>query len=233
MRVALLIVMLLLLPPDLRAAEPVRVAVAANFRSTLEQINARFEAETGQPILLSSASTGVLYNQILHGAPFDLFFAADQATPERLATEVGGSTFCYAIGQLVMVGGGRDLALLADPRLSLAIANPATAPYGAAAMDVLARPEFAAAGERKLVRGNNVLQAYQFWRSGGTDLALVARALAPDGTPVPGDWHRPLAQHAMVLPRGAGSTAVETYLSWIRSDTVRSQIIKAGYAPCP
>ena len=232
MRIALLIVMLLL-PLDLQAAEPVRVAVAANFRSTLEQINARFEAETGQHILLSSASTGVLYNQILHGAPFDLFFAADQTTPLRLAAEVGGSTFCYAMGQLVMVGGEPDLTPLADPRLSLAIANPATAPYGAAAMDVLARPEFAAAEGRKLVRGNNVVQAYQFWHSGGTDLALVARALAPDGTPVPGDWHRSLAQHAMVLPRGADSVAVETYLSWIRSGTVRSQIIEAGYAPCP
>jgi molybdate transport system substrate-binding protein len=232
MRFALLIVTLLM-PSALPGAEPLRVAVAANFRHTLEQINARFEAGTGQHILLSSASTGVLYSQILHGAPFDLFFAADRATPLRLAAEIGGSTFCYASGQLVLIGDNGELGLLANPGLSLAIANPVTAPYGAAAMDVLARPEFASGGERKLVRGNNVAQAFQFWRSGGTDLALVARALAPEGTPVPEKWHRPLEQHAVVLPRGAASDAAEAYLSWIRSDTVRSQIIEAGYAPCP
>ncbi len=230
MRIALLF--FLLLPPLAPAvAEPLRVAVAANFRSTLEQVSASFEARTGQQVLLSSASTGVLYTQILHGAPYDLFFAADRATPQLLAAETGAGTFCYAVGQLVLLGG--ELAQLADPRLSLAIANPATAPYGAAAMDILKRQEFAPGAGRTLVRGNNVVQAYQFWHSGGTDLALVARAVAPKGMPVPGEWHRPLEQHAIVLSRGKDRQAVEAYLSWIRSDTVRAQIIEAGYAPCP
>lgn len=223
----------LLLPHQLLATDPIRVAVAANFRPTLERLNAQFEVETDHRVLLSSASTGTLYSQILHGAPFDLFFAADAAVPARLVSAGRGTGFCYASGSLVLVGGSEGLSALADPSRSLAIANPATAPYGAAAIQVLSRPEFASAGERKLVRGNNVAQAYQFWRSGGTDLALIARSLAPDGTPIPPDWHDALEQHAVLLSGEAQNEAVRAYMNWIRSDRVRSHILEAGYDPCP
>ncbi|RLA59326.1 MAG: molybdate ABC transporter substrate-binding protein, partial [Gammaproteobacteria bacterium] len=78
--------LLLLFVSPLWASEPVRVAVAANFKQTLQQISAQFEAETGYRVTLSSASTGVLFSQIVHGAPFDLFFAADRETPEKLVS---------------------------------------------------------------------------------------------------------------------------------------------------
>jgi molybdate transport system substrate-binding protein len=225
--------LLLLLVSPLSAEEPVRVAVAANFKQTLQQITTRYEAQTGQRVTLSSASTGVLYNQIVHGAPFDLFFAADRETPEKLLASGSAVsvTFCYARGSLVLAGGDGTLEQLADPQLSLAIANPVTAPYGVAAMQVLDRAEFKPGSTRKLVRGNNVVQAYQFWYSGSADLALVARALAPNSaTRVPRSWYQPLEQHAAILTR---NKAVDAYLDWIRSDTVRSLITEAGYEPCP
>ncbi len=225
--------LLLLLAGPLWANEPVRVAVAANFKHTLQQISVQFEARTGQRVTLSSASTGMLYSQIMHGAPFDIFFAADRETPEKLvATGAAASdTFCYARGALVLAGGDGTLAQLANPQLSLAIANPITAPYGVAAMQVLAREEFRPGHARKLVRGNNVVQAYQFWYSGAVNLALVPRALAPDtATPIPQSWHQALEQHAVVLTH---NDAVDAYLDWIRSDTVRSLITEAGYEPCP
>ena len=225
--------LLLLLTQPLWAGEPIHVAVAANFRHTLEKATAQFEADTGHRVTLSSASTGMLYSQITHGAPFHLFFAADQETPDKLVASglADSDAFCYARGTLVLAGGNGRLGQLGDPGLSLAIANPATAPYGGAAMEVLSRPAFRAGNTRKLVRGSNVVQAYQFWHSGAVDLALLPRALAPEGaTPIPDDWHRPLAQHGVVLVQ---SSAVNAYLNWIRSDTVRSLITDAGYEPCP
>ena len=222
--------LLLLLACPLWAGDPLRIAVAANFRPVLEQVNAGFREETGREVLLSSASTGVLFSQITHGAPFDIFFAADEESPARLfAAGRGGEPFCYAVGTLVLAGG--ELSSLQDPRQSLAIANPATAPYGRAALEVLAREAFSAGRERRLVRGSNVAQAYQFWHSGAVDLALVAAALAPPGAaPVPTGWHRPLVQHAIVLAPGAG---VDAYLKWLVSDRVRALLIDAGYRPCP
>lgn len=222
--------LLLLLACPLWAGDPLRIAVAANFRPALEQINAGFLGETGREIVLSSASTGVLFSQITHGAPFDIFFAADEESPAKLfAAGRGGEPFCYAVGRLVLAGG--ELAQLQDPQKSLAIANPATAPYGRAALEVLAREAFSAGSSRRLVRGGNVAQAYQFWHSGAVDMALVAAALAPPGaTPVPPQWHRPLVQHAIVLAPGAG---VDAYLKWLGSDRVRALITDAGYRSCP
>ncbi len=221
---------LLMLLSAASAAEPLRVAVAANFRSTLEKISDRYREETGTQVLISSASTGVLATQILHGAPFDLFFAADAQAPAELQRAgIGRESGCYASGELVLVGA--TLQQLGNPQLSLAIANPELAPYGRAALEVLARPEFASGTGRKLVRGANVLQAYQFWRSGAVDMALVARSLAPDAaTTIPSAWHSPLEQHLLVISDNPTASA---YLKWLRSDTVRSLILESGYRPCP
>lgn len=82
-------------------ADEVKVAVAANFKGTIERIGKAFTAKTGHTLAISSAATGVLYTQISHGAPFDLFLSADVATPEKLEKEGKGSArFTYAIGQL-------------------------------------------------------------------------------------------------------------------------------------
>ena len=230
----LLLLMLVITVPA-KAGETLRVAVAANFRSTLQQISELFEQHSGHRVVLSSGSTGVLYNQIMHGAPFDLFFSADAASTQRLASEGAnrGEPFCYARGTLVLAGGNGKLAQLANPDFSLAIANPVTAPYGVAAMAILARPEYSAGQGRKLLRGTNVVQAYQFWHSGGADLALVPKALAPNATAVPTTWHAPLDQFAIALTPVKGNKALDSYLNWIRSDTVRSLIVDAGYQPCP
>lgn len=215
------------------AGDPLRIAVAANFRTTLQAISFQYEARTGQRILLSSASTGALHAQIQHGAPFDLFFAADERSPTLLAQNgIGTQRFCYAKGKLALIGG--DLDDLQDPSLSLAIANPAIAPYGRAAQDVLAQRRFMRGNERKLIRGNNVAQAYQFLHTGAVDLALVAAAQVPPSaaqkvTLIPTDWHRPLVQFALVITAGP---AVNAYLKWLKSDTVRALIVDAGYSPC-
>ena len=122
-------------------ADEVKVAVAANFKGTIDRIGKEFTAKTGHTLAISSAATGVLYTQISHGAPFDLFLSADAATPEKLEKEGKGSDrFTYAIGQLGLWkkgGPAPDEATLRSWKGNLAIANARTAPYGAAAMATL------------------------------------------------------------------------------------------------
>lgn len=224
-----LLLLFLLFASPLHAAPSLRIAVAANFKPTLETINAEFTAQTGLDIALSSASTGVLASQVYHGAPFDLFFAADEHSPRQIATEAqADALFCYARGRLALAGG--TLAQLQDTKRSLAIANPATAPYGRAAQEALSHMH-AAGSDRRLVRGASVAQVYQFWQSGAVDMALLPLALAPADAPlVPAQWHAPIDQYLLVINP---SEAVERYLKWIRSDRVRSLIREAGYEPCP
>ncbi|MFT4613376.1 MAG: molybdate transport system substrate-binding protein [Bacteroidia bacterium] len=231
MRLTTLLLILLVTSPC-HGDEVLRIAVAANFRATLEHINPEFERDNNIRLSLSSASTGVLATQIRHGAPFDVFFSADSQTPATLRSVTSMlPPECYAVGKLALVGGNGNLDQLALPELSVAIANPVTAPYGRAAQAVLSRDEFASGSTRKLVRGNNVVQAYQFWHTGGTNLALLAQSIAPrEATPVPSDWHAPLEQHLLILKK---SKRLDRYLNWLRSDRVRSVITSAGYDPCP
>lgn len=217
-------------------AGEVHVAVAANFRTTAETINALYTARYGNQVILSSGSTGVLHSQISAGAPFDILLAADRDSPESLVSAgfgIAAEQFCYARGQLALVGSNRTLEDLNNPRLSLAIGNPQTAPYGRAAWEVLQRPEFAEGAARKLIRAANVAQAYQHRYTGAVDLALVARALAPSqGVGVPADWHSPIEQDAILLERARENEAAGAYLAFLRSGEIQTLITDAGYLRC-
>jgi molybdate transport system substrate-binding protein len=215
-------------------ADTLRVAVAANFAATARSLGTAFEARSGHQLDFSVASTGVLVGQILHGAPFDVFLSADADGPATLASSGqadGASRFCYAAGKLVLVGG--SLEDLERPDLGLAVANPVTAPYGRAAFEVLARDPFNQVTDRRLLRGSNVLQAFQFWSSGGADLALVAASIAGDaGVEIPVDWHAPIEQHAILLSSGQNRPAAAEFLAFLQSIDAVSTIAAEGYRTC-
>ena len=223
-------------------ADSLRLATAANFRPALEALVHDFNPGGEHAIRISSASTGVLYSQVMHGAPFDMLLAADSLRPQRLEAEgriVPGSRHTYARGELVLVYReplselAQDglAAVLAQPGHSLAIANPELAPYGEAAMAVLARPEFSDARPR-LLRGANILQAYQMFHSGGADSALVARSLAGEHfIPIPPDWHLPLDQQVVIIKQPGERPLASAFLDYLLSSRAAAIIENFGYQP--
>jgi molybdate transport system substrate-binding protein len=216
-------------------ATTLRVGVAANFRATAEALATEFVAGKSDRIVFSSASTGVLAAQLRSGAPFDLMLAADRERPEALHREgfASGEPRCYAGGTLVLLGATDMHAALSDPLRRLAIANPATAPYGAAAVEVLARDSFASGAGRRLIRGANVLQAYQYFHSGAADLALVARSLSPDaGIRVPQEWHLPIVQYALINARSEQPELAREFLNYITGSDAANVLSQRGYLPC-
>lgn len=225
--------------PPARAAE-VRVAVAANFTDAAKDIAASFEQATGHRVVYSFGSTGQLYTQITQSAPFEVFLAADQERPAK-AIEAGhgvpGTRFTYATGRLVLYS--RDAGRVTGPEVlregaftRLAIANPATAPYGTAALETLAAMGVQEALAARLVRGNNIAQAYQFVATGNAELGFVALSQVighPQGSRwiVPPSLHRPIAQDAVLLQAGAGNPAARAYLAFLRGP--RASEIKARF----
>ena len=221
-------------------ANKLLIATATNFRPALVDISRSFQSETGHRVSISSASTGILYNQILHGAPFHIFLAADTERPQKLEQSghtVPASRFTYAWGKLVLVyrdnlaplANGGIGAVLQSPGLELVIANPEHAPYGRAAMAVL--KQYPPAVDRRLLRAANVGQAYQMWFSGGADAALVAMSSAPvQYLEVPSSWYPPLQQQAVLLQRGEGLDAATQFLQYLSSPGAQTIIRKHGYA---
>lgn len=239
MRVLLLVLLGLALSlPAL--SDTLRVASAANFKSTLVAIAERFKADTGHGLRISAASTGVLYNQILHGAPFDVLLAADIEKPALLEDQgyvVPHSRFTYAYGKLVLayqpslspLASQGIAAVLTSPALDLVIANPGHAPYGQAAMAVLARHSLAP--DARLLRAANVSQAYQMWFTGGADAALVGKSYAPENfLIVANDRYPPLEQQAVILKTTSDPSLARRFMEYMQSAPIRKLIESHGYS---
>jgi molybdate transport system substrate-binding protein len=219
-----------------------RVAVAANFAEAVRAIGERFTAATGHRALFSFGSTGTLYAQIGQGAPFEVYLAADRARPERAVVEglaVPGSRFTYASGRLVLYSRDPDRVRGADTLRQgdftrLAIANPVTAPYGAAAVAAMEALGVYRDLAPRLVQGNNVAQAYQFVATGNAEVGLVALSqVAGHGRgsrwPVPAELHPPIAQDAVLLRRGAENPAARAFLDFLRGPEAEAVKRTFGY----
>lgn len=229
-----------------RAAEAL-VAVASNFDRTVRSLEEGFEQAGTHSITVVSGSTGKLYAQIVNGAPFDAFLAADDLRPSLLEKEgraVGGSRFTYAIGRLCLwspdphriAPDGRQTLRAGDFR-RLAIANPRLAPYGAAAEATLRALGLDEALADRLVMGENVGQVYSMVATGNAELGFVALAQvltmdeagAGSRWDVPAEFHSPIRQDAVLLPHGASNPAAVEFLRYLRSPAARLIVQSFGY----
>ena len=224
-------------------AAKTHVAVAANFTEPAREIAARFREKTGHEAVLIFGASGAFFTQITHDAPFEVFLSADEERP-RLAVEKGfavpDSRFTYAIGKLVLWSRVLDVAdgkatLSAGKFSKLAIANPNSAPYGAAAVESMTALGVFDALQRKLVRGNSISQAFQFIDTRNAELGFVALAQLHGVTAgtqwlVPENLHSPIRQDAVLLKRGANDEASKAFLAFLKEPEVRTIIESFGYS---
>ncbi|MFC0008691.1 molybdate ABC transporter substrate-binding protein [Devosia nitrariae] len=225
--------------PSPAHAETVTIAVAANFTALAEDLAEMFAAQTGHEPVLSFASTGQLYAQITQGAPYEVFLAADNERP-RIAIEQGlavaGTAFTYAVGRLVLYSPTLDVSagevVLQEPFSKLAIADPAAAPYGAAAIETLEALGLYEAIKGRLVTGENISQTLQFVETGNAELGFVAASQVvgrPHQWLVPADFHQPIRQDAVLLKAGETNPAAVAFLDFLRSGEAVALIEAAGY----
>ncbi|TCO73246.1 molybdate ABC transporter substrate-binding protein [Rhodovulum euryhalinum] len=238
---AALLVPLMLAAP-VRAGEVI-AAVAANFTEPANEIAARFTEATGHTVTMSFGPSGQFYTQITQGAPFEVFLSADAARPEKAEAEglaVPGTRFTYAIGKLVLWSADTDLidgtdAVLKSPDLAhVAIADPAAAPYGAAAVETMKALGVYDSLEPKLVTGKSISQAHQFAATGNAPVGFVALSqVIADGTGsrwmVPQELYAPIRQDAVLLKTGEGNEAATAWLDFLKGPEAAAIIEKYGY----
>ena len=227
-------------------AAEVHIAVAANFTAPINEIAAAFEKASGHKVIAAFGPTGGLYTQIKHGAPFEVFLAADDSTPARLETEgeiLAGSRFTYAIGKLVLWSASAGYVdaqgevLRRNEFNHLSIGNPKTAPYGLAATQVLGKLGLIDAVKPKLVEGTNITQAYQFVATGNAELGFVALSqVYKDGQItsgsawiVPEDMYEPIRQDAVILNKGKDNPAAAALVDYLKGPKAAAVIKSYGY----
>lgn len=231
-------------------AEQATLAVASNFAAPMAALVTEFQATNAHQLKVASGSSGKLYAQIRHGAPFHLFFSADQAKPKALidaglTTEAHSLT--YAIGKLALwsptPGQAHQLKarLLRGDYQRLAIANPKHAPYGLAAAQTLDALGVTEPAQRRWVRGENIAQTFQYVMTGNADFGFVALAQISEGGQVlrgsawlvPDKLHQPIRQNVVLLNAGRTNAAAIEFLEFVRSPRGQGIIASYGYRTSP
>lgn len=231
-------------------AADLKVAVASNFAPTLKTLALEFKRQTSHQILISAGSTGKLYAQILQGAPYDVFMAADTQRPQKLLEArraANNVTYTYAIGQLALWDGSADrqsnginsreqqlITRLKNHDFDyLAMANPKVAPYGLAALQVLDALELSDVLRGKIVRGENVGQTFHFVETGNAQLGFVALAQLiikeqSDDTYwlIPQDLYTSIEQQLILLK---DLSEGRQFIAFLKSAEAKTIIQTAGY----
>ncbi|MGR9116031.1 MAG: molybdate ABC transporter substrate-binding protein [Gammaproteobacteria bacterium] len=244
--ISLSAILLASLSTPLVHAETVSVAVAANFTAPMKTIAAEFEKDTGHKAELAFGSSGKFFAQIQNGAPFQVFFSADDKKPEKLEQEgiaVPDSRFTYAFGSLVLwspkpdfVDVGADI-LKQDSFEHLALANPKLAPYGAAAQETMEALDVWTKLHDKLVTGENIAQTYQFVATGNAELGFVALSQVMkagkigEGSAwiVPPELHAPIRQDVVMLMNGKDNAAAKALMDYMKTSKAAAVIKSFGY----
>ena len=221
-----------------------RVAVAANFAKIAEHLVADYRKHGGVRVVFSSGSSGALFAQIVQGAPFDVFLAADVSRPEALASRnliLAGSRQTYAIGQLALwdtnlidaePASDKNLERLLVRAGRLSIANPETAPYGLAAIQSLKALGILSSIHRQLVRGNSVLQAYQYVETGNVERGLVAFHLIEDKNQsiiIPQHLYAPIKQQMVIIKSSQRKTEAKRFQAFMLSSAVQKHLQSIGF----
>ncbi len=223
----------------------IRVAAAADLQPVMPVLASQYEKATGVKLVVSFGSSSTLAEQILNGAPVDIFLSADFSNPEKIVAAGladGQAPTQYAKGTLVLWA-RKDSPLqplsidsLTDKRVTrIAIANPLHAPYGLAAERALKSMKMYETVAPHLVVAENIAQAAQFVESGNAQLGLISLTGASSAhfkevgsfVRVP-TVYPPILQCAVVMAKSEKKAAAHSFLNWLLSSEVQGQFEKLG-----
>lgn len=230
------------------SADELTIAVATNFLTTAEELIEKFEEISDVEITVVSGSSGQLFAQAKNGAPYDVFFSADQAKIDAIIDEELGlddTRITYALGRLCfMLNPKQEYEQRARKRFEnlefkrIVFANPKLAPYGTAAEEVFAALEVDLSTEKKkVIFADNVGKAYAITHSGNADAGIVALSTVLDDElgsehyyVIPAKYYNPLTQDAIVLNRTKNESLAREFVEFVQSDEAKAIIRSNGYA---
>lgn len=219
-----------------------KVAVAANFAAPLREIANLYSAQSGVNLVITVASSGTLFAQLMHGANFDVFLSADTKRPQALVDAgriAADDIVVYAKGRLAFLtsDGAMPLENINASQLEgqrFAIANPKLAPYGEAAKQSLTNIDKWTLVKPHIVMGKNVLQSYQFFTTANAKYALVAYSLAKNeanAVLIPEQLHAPILQALAVTASAERTKQARQFVDFILSQDIQQRLPEWGYQP--
>lgn len=230
--------------PSIESSPTLVVAAAANLTEAMPELTQRFTQKTGIRVVPSFGATADFAKQIEHGAPFDVFAAADSAHVEQLEAKgllTPGSRALYARGRLVMWWPNNGLRAariedITDPRFErIAIAKPDIAPYGRASIESLRALGIWNRIEAKVVYGQSVAQTKQFASTGNAEVAFIPLALVKPGEgsslPIEEKLHSPIDQSLGIIRASPNQEAARKFVDFLLNTEGQEIVARKGYFP--
>lgn len=165
-------------------AGQINIAVAANVSYAIGDLIKEFnKTNPHTEVLVTLGSSGKLTAQIKNGAPYHLFMAANMKFPQSLYEENMAITkpIVYAQGSLAMLSAkeldfSQGIEIVAQKEIEkIAIANPKTAPYGAAALEAITNAKLLNSVESKLVYAESISQTVSYAIT-AADIGFIAKS---------------------------------------------------------
>ncbi|NJB83321.1 molybdate ABC transporter substrate-binding protein [Wenyingzhuangia aestuarii] len=226
-------------------ANKLNIAVAANMQFAIEELALTFTEQTGIAINIILGSSGKLTAQITQGAPYHVFMSADMKYPKTLYTDglTVNTPNIYALGSLILWSTTDSInpslhTLLNDQIKHIAIANPKTAPYGKAAVEVLKKHKLYTVLKDKLVFGESISQVNQFVSSktsqiGFTNKSVIYQLNATQinaWTAVSKNDYTPIEQGIVILKQSDKELQKSwQFLEFMLSQQAKEILLKHGY----
>jgi len=245
-----LLVFLLITPTTMASAGNITIATASNFLQTIKALQQPFTQQTGHRLTIVSGSSGALATQIINGAPFDVFLSGDHQRAQQLVDKGFGdkpSLVTYAYGKLTLWSLDKNLipgndgpaVLKAGNFHHIALANPALAPYGLAALETLRSLNLHFNLSNKIIHGENISQTFTMLATGAASIGFAARSqLSREPWKsrgsfwlVPANLHNPIKQSAVIVKHSKNKASARQFMQFLQSGKAAEIITSFGYAP--
>lgn len=224
-------------------AQTIKVAAASNLRFVFEEIKTSYEAANPTAVIMVNyGSSGALLQQILNGAEFDLFMAADNTCPAKLKEQgaASGEIKTYALGKLVLwsntINISKGLEVMAEPTVKrIAIAKPELAPYGDRAVECLKNTGLYLKVKDKIIFADNISQTAQFAQTGNAEVAFLSKSLtlSPEMKGSVYDlnpkFFKPIEQTMVLVKTWKTNQQAAKFMKFVLSESCKPIFEKNGY----
>ena len=225
--------------------QTVKVAAAGNLRFVIDEVKAKYlQMHPDAEIAITLSSSGALTQQIINGASYDFFMAADTKYPNKIKEEgfASGEVSTYAFGKLVLWSNTVDVSngveMLTDPKINrIAIAKPEIAPYGARALEFLKYYNVYDKVKPKLVYADNIAQTAQYAQTGNAEIGIIAYALVfgPEMKDkgkiyvIDTKSYKPVEQACVLLKGAENNPGAAKFMEFVLSGECKTIFEKFGY----
>lgn len=229
------------------SSEPTQLTISAavSLTDALEEIKALYEKENNVELTFNLGGSGTLAQQILQGAPADVFVSANQNWMDTLAEEdqIIVDTRNDVTGNNIVLITQKDTKLAyesfediqQDEIDQIAIGNPESVPAGSYTEQVLNNIGMWDELQSLFVYAKDVRQVLTYVESGNTDIGFVyeSDAVTSDEIAILAsaekEWHDPIIYPGAVLKDTKNEEAATAFLNYLLEDEAQKILRKYGF----